>query len=528
MRAVPLPPNEDARLRALHRLSLLDSPPEAEYDAIARLAAHICQAPIAIVDLIDEQRVFFKAAVGIEGTESPREHSVCTYTILQSGVLEVPDMSEDPRFCDIPAVTDGNMRFYAGAPVSTSDGFRLGAVCVVDYAARELTPEQHAALLALAHQVGALLELRKVGLDLSSRNRFIRHAFGRYVSEEIANNLLASPEGLRLGGQKRKVTILMSDLRGFTPMVEMLSPDQVVTLLNHYLGVMAEVIGKYRGTIDEFIGDSVLAMFGAPESEPDDALRAVACAVDMQRAMAEVNAFNRENHLPQIEMGVTVHTGEAVVGNIGSAKRAKYGVIGSLVNLASRIESYTVGGQILISDSTLHEAGGAVIRGPYKTLTMKGYSTPVTVCEVLGVAAPFNVLLVKESQQRLALSREIPVEYTLLDGKHLTDAVSRGALVQLSDKEAVLRAADKIELASNIKFTLLDARGERVPAPLYAKVMERLPGSADLVIRFTAHIPDAAAQLLQAALRASERIPVHAAADTETEHYPVDPNVPPC
>ena len=200
-------------------------------------------------------------------------------------------------------------------------------------------------------------EIRRLADDLEVRNRFIRAVFGRYLSDEVVAALLASPEGPRLGGEMRTVTLLMSDLRGFTPLTEGLPPEQVLRLLNSYLAAMADVIMAHQGTIDEFVGDAILAIFGAPLAREDDARRAVACAVAMQRAMAELNRRNEAEGLPRLEMGIAVHTGEVIVGNVGSERRTKYGVVGSAVNHAGRIESFTVGGQVLISEATLRAAG---------------------------------------------------------------------------------------------------------------------------------------------------------------------------
>ena len=149
----------------------------------------------------------------------------------------------------------------------------------------------------------------------------------------------------------------MSDLRGFTTLSERLQPEQVVTILNRYLGTMVDVILRYHGTIDEFIGDAIFVIFGAPIWRSNAAQHAVACAVDMQLAMAVVNEHNRREGLPEVEMGIGIHTGEVVVGNIGSDRRAKYGVVGRHVNLTARIESCTVGSQILISEATRREVG---------------------------------------------------------------------------------------------------------------------------------------------------------------------------
>ena len=184
-------------------------------------------------------------------------------------------------------------------------------------------------------------ELQHLAEQVELRNKFIRETFGRYLTDEVVSTVLESPTGLQIGGEKRKVTMLMSDLRGFTSMSERLPPARVVAMLNRYLTTMVEVIKKYHGTIDEFIGDAIFILFGAPTWAEDDAHRAVACAVAMQLAMDRVNEQNRQEDLPELEMGIGIHTGQVVLGNIGSSERMKYGVVGSHVNLTSRIQSHT-------------------------------------------------------------------------------------------------------------------------------------------------------------------------------------------
>ena len=171
-------------------------------------------------------------------------------------------------------------------------------------------------------------QLVDLNQQLERRNQFIRETFGRYTSDDIVGVLLDLPEGLKLGGEKRQVTLLMSDLRGFTALAERLEATQVVALLNHYLSAMVEIIQRTGGTIDEIIGDAILVLFGAPVAMPDAAQRAVRCALEMQKAMREVNEYNFQMGWPEIEMGIGLHTGEVVVGNIGSTKRSKYGVVG--------------------------------------------------------------------------------------------------------------------------------------------------------------------------------------------------------
>ena len=227
--------------------------------------------------------------------------------------------------------------------------------------------------------------------QLELRNRFIRQAFGRYLSDDVAAALLESPEGLTLGGERRQVTILMADLRGFTPLTDRLPPEQIVNIVNNFLGEMTEIIFRYQGTVNEFIGDAILAIFGAPLRLSDHAERAVACAVEMQTAMGRVNLLNRKLGLPAVEMGVSLHTGDVVAGNVGSEKRAKYGVVGRAVNVAARIESYTVGGQILASEHTLALVSSPVSTAAEFVIHPKGIVEPLTVRVVEGIGGRYNL-----------------------------------------------------------------------------------------------------------------------------------------
>src|SRR6476661_333980 len=159
--------NEKARIEALHKYRILDTDPEKAFDDLTILAAHICQTPVALISLIDSERQWFKSRVGIDVTETPREVSFCAVAIQQPNLFIVPDATKDPRFSTNPfVVSDPKVRFYAGAPFSSSDGHPLGTLCVVDTVPRELTPSQEAALLALSRQVQAQFELRKNLIEL--------------------------------------------------------------------------------------------------------------------------------------------------------------------------------------------------------------------------------------------------------------------------------------------------------------------------------------------------------------------------
>ena len=188
--------------------------------------------------------------------------------------------------------------------------------------------------------------------QLEQREQFIRATFGRYLTDEIVADILEKPEGLRLGGDLKEVTILMADIRGFTQLCSQMPPEQVVSLLNGYLGTMTEIIMRHNGTIDEFLGDAILAVFGAPQDDANHAQSAVDCSIEMQQAVAAVNRQHETSNLPQISTGIAINTGTVVAGNIGSDRRAKYGFVGTPMNVTSRIEDLCEANEILISDST--------------------------------------------------------------------------------------------------------------------------------------------------------------------------------
>lgn len=224
--------------------------------------------------------------------------------------------------------------------------------------------------------------IRTLADEVERRNLFIRDVLGRYLTDEIAETLLDSPEALTMGGERREISILLSDLRGFTSFASQRDPQDVMRVVNIYLSRMTEVIIAHGGIIDEFIGDAILALFGAPRSLHDHAQRAVACAVAMQKEMRAVNRELVENGLPEIAAGVGINTGEVVVGNIGSEKRTKYGVVGHNVNMAARIESYTSGGQVLISEKSRNACGTALKLNGELQVTPKGFDHEISIYDV--------------------------------------------------------------------------------------------------------------------------------------------------
>ncbi len=330
---------------------------------------------------------------------------------------------------------------------------------------------------------------------LERRNEFIRKVFGRYTSDEIVETLLDAPEGLKLGGEKRQVTILMSDLRGFTALAERLEATEVVALLNHYLSAMVEVIQRNGGTIDEIIGDAILVLFGAPVTLENDAQRAVLCALGMQRAMGDVNETNRQEGWPEIEMGIALHTGEVVVGNIGSTKRSKYGVVGRTINTTARIESFTVGGQVIVSPTLIQAAGRGLLLGDEVEVHAKGLREALRCRQLLG-HEDHPELGLGEEMACTTLAEPVPVQYVLLTGKHFNEQMEPATFVALSHRQAVLEALSPVPVYSNLLLRLEAVPGEAEAPELYAKVLRPLGESGNRhLIHFTSVPPGVRARL---------------------------------
>lgn len=282
----------------------------------------------------------------------------------------------------------------------------------------------------------------------------MRQTFGRYLDAEIVTALLETPEGLKIGGEKRNVTILFSDLRGFSAMSEKISPEKLVEIINLYLAEMTDVINDYKGTINEFMGDGIFVMFGAPISFADNVQRAVTCAIAMQLAMDGVNQKLAQMNLPALEMGIGIHHGEAIAGSIGSKARAKYTVMGSNVNLAARIETYTVGGQILVSQEILNAVGEILQISGEMQVQPKGFSEPITIFEVRGIAGEYNLFLPSEKDSLISLATKIPIKYRVVKGKHISNQEMLGFLVKLSLDSAQLTTKEPLQNFSNLQIQL--------------------------------------------------------------------------
>jgi class 3 adenylate cyclase len=301
---------------------------------------------------------FYGLAIGISGLRLDRKLvrlSIVSNT-LGAILLVVLDLTLNGRHPDLDMGEPLLWLAFGAAAAGLGDAITVRTLRLVTEAAQSVTQKERA-----------------------------RQALGVYVSETVAESVLGEGEILELGGARREVVVLFSDLRGFTAYSDSLSPERLVTEINAYLDRMVEVIREEGGVVDKYIGDAIMVVFGLPESKEDDALRAVRCAARMQEALTEHNRERAQHDLPPLAQGIGVHKGHAVAGNIGSADRLQYTVMGAAVNLASRLESATKaeGVPVLLSeavvqgiDSTGPETPALVHHGQ---LSLRGHTGQVSV-----------------------------------------------------------------------------------------------------------------------------------------------------
>ncbi len=307
----------------------------------------------------------------------------------------------------------------------------------------------------------AAAEVEHLAEQLEIRNAFLRQTFGRYISDDVVASLLQNDEGLEIRGERRTVSILMADLRGFTSLTESLGPEDIVSILNSYLSTMAEIIQDHQGSVDEFLGDAILAHFGAITTRDDDAERCVACAIAMQQAIAKVNRISAGRGLPSVEMGIGIATGEVVVGNLGSEVRSKHTAIGSAVNLAARIEGQSLGGEVLVSQAT-HDALTHLLEiVEVREIWPKGFDRPQQIHRVasMGDGTPERVVPVHDPGL-VDLAEPLPVMFSVLEGKTVAAEVHHGQIVALSSTNA--RLLTDVELERLVELRLWSTEDETV------------------------------------------------------------------
>lgn len=309
--------------------------------------------------------------------------------------------------------------------------------------------------------------------------RFAKKAFGLYVSDAVADQILASPEGPRVGGRRQDVTVLFADLRGFTAMSAHHNPEEMFDLLNRWLARMSTVIEEYGGVINDVLGDEIMTVFGMTGAREDDPLRAVACGLVMQNEILKLNGELRAGGLPSLEMGVGINTGSVLLGNIGSDRRLKYGIVGSAVNTAARIQSSAVGGQVLIGRPTYDLTAGVVEADQHLSVLVKGLNQPLTVRLAKAMGPPFDLKLDNPPPPTAWLELDSPLTWWRIADKRLVEPPGSGKLLKMNDLELVARLdhgrGPAVEELADLKLSIDGRSINHSFDDIYAKVVETGP-----------------------------------------------------
>lgn len=314
------------------------------------------------------------------------ESSTISRTITQKVMrdkvaLLSQDAKTDEQFLGAESIVAQGVRSTICAPLITESN-----VHGVVYADRldpfsAFTQDDLELISAVAAQTAVAVETIK-GHKRLAREEVARANYSRFMPEYVVKELLEKPDSFKLGGANQTITLLFADIRGFTSLSENENPEKIVGLLNRYFSAMTEIIFENRGTLDKYLGDGLMAIFGAPSASEKDADNAVKTAVAMQNRLVDLNTELKNEGFPEISIGIGLHTGVATIGYIGSEQRSEYTAIGDTVNLASRLESSAEGGQILISEATGKACTETFQIRKCKPLVVKNRVQPVSLFEV--------------------------------------------------------------------------------------------------------------------------------------------------
>jgi adenylate cyclase len=291
------------------------------------------------------------------------------------------DARQDAQFSGSESIVSQGVRSTICAPLVAESG-----VHGVIYADRldpfaAFSEDDLALISAIAAQTAVAVETARAHERLA-REEVARANYGRFLPPFVVQKLLENPESFTLGGTNQLITVLFADIRGFSRIAERERPEKIVRLLNRFFSEMTEIVFAHGGTLDKYIGDEIMSLFGAPTVTPDDASNAVSAAIEMQKRLIELNVELKTDGFEQIGVGIGLHTGEAIVGYVGSERRSEYTAIGDTVNLASRLQANALAGQILLSGVTAQAVAGKYSLLPRTPITVKNRVQPVPLFEV--------------------------------------------------------------------------------------------------------------------------------------------------
>jgi adenylate cyclase len=383
---------------------------------------HICEQVVSLACLIEGVERGFVMLFDATGEvvrqsevryRDPESAENGPQIILSKSVLElirkekqpilIEDVRADERFSGSESLKISGLRSAMCAPLLGKE--RLFGILYVDNLekASAFTQEELNVFALVAAQAGAAIDNAAAHEKIAEQS-LQRSALERFLSPEVAEMVVANPD-IRLGGVNQEVAVMFADIRGFTPMSENLEPERVVEILNEYFTRVTDVIFDNGGTLDKYIGDAVMAVYGAPISKGNDAKNAVNSAIQIQRLLIELNRDAAARNWPELRVGIGINTGTAVAGNIGSPKRLDYTVVGDTVNTAQRLMANAEAGQILISESTAATLGGSYDLERLPELKVKGRSEAVPVFSVEWAEAAVATAVTRKRRPARGASR---------------------------------------------------------------------------------------------------------------------------
>jgi adenylate cyclase len=361
--------------------------PEGITDQVMSLAFRIEGVERGFIMLLDESGESTATEVRYREPQAGEQPQI----ILSQAVLErmkrelqpilITDVSGDERFSGSESMKIAGLRSAMCAPLVGSQ--RLLGILYADNLQKSdaFTQDELNVFSLLAAQAAAAID-NVLAYKHIANQAVQRSALERFLAPQVVEMIAADPENIKLGGVNQKVSVLFADIRDFTSISETMAPDKVLEILNEFFTRVTDVIFDHGGTLDKYIGDCVMALFGAPISKPTDATNAVRAAVEIQRLMAELNRDCRARDWPELRVGIGITTGMVTAGNIGSMRRLDYTAVGDTVNVAHRLMAEATGGEILISESTARELDSSFKVGARKPVMLKGKSVPVHVLSV--------------------------------------------------------------------------------------------------------------------------------------------------
>lgn len=365
--------------------------PDELLNTIIDLALKVMNADSGFIMLYDEQRQLIPKISRRIQTDELKSGSTTFSTTIARTVAEsgesilTSDAEKDARFQDGASIITHHIRSVICSPLKNKDQVVIGVLYVGSNVTSNVFSKSDVELLeAFSNHAAIAIENAKL-YEEKRRKEHLKSALERYVSKQIAEMIMSKDVSgdIRFAPEKKEVTILFSDIRGFTPLSEALSPEEIVDILNRYFSRMIQIIFKYNGTLDKFLGDSIMALFGAPTASGEDAVSAIRTAIEMQQTLKAFNEEQRSLGKPEIEVGIGIATGPVVVGNIGSDQRMEYTAIGDRVNLSSRLQGKAGGHQILVCSRTYEKAKNHIQAKKLEPIMVKGKSMPIEVYEII-------------------------------------------------------------------------------------------------------------------------------------------------